>query len=1138
MMKITKMHSIILHLILATSLCHITTAKISWKIKPDPIQIVNENESIHLNCEFQETTPKPSNYFVIWYKDGISSNVVALNDKIANLNNSQYEIIGKYNLLIKNVTKKDSGLYTCQLFQSNDLIATVNLTVLVPPKYIELDIKSNRLDRSYYVENDPISLECCTNSDANPVPIFVWTKISRKTEKSVNLDQIIEHTMLSSDKSKICDYLKINLTRDDNDHYFKCSVTNRAIKGPINKNLFISVEYKPEVNLHLVEKPQIKNDLKIIENTSVSLFCNATGLPNNLKYQWFFNDIRLDDFTNQKILKLAKIKRHQAGTYTCRAANKHGVTGGSFQIEIVYAQISALNKTTSLAESHNLRQNNAIYINSVENSSITLNCRLDSNSRQHVTWHYYQLNKNDKIVNKIKLNDYMTTIVSGRYGIQKSMSQLKLNNIRDQNSGYYTCGIQFRLIDSLNNTKMVEQNSTYYLQVQYSPTVKPLKTNIYANNYDKIKLSCEVKSNPQSIISWHFKNKEIKQSYKYKIGKSLLKKFDHSYLDDIGNVHSFVSTLTVNSLTHFDYGQYTCRSNNIIGGTSKYIDLYQKQKPDTPESLQIISTSSNSIKLSWVGPEHTGENCTFLLNINKTFNLTMSDLNSEEKVKQVEIKGLKPETTYEFKILGYNSIGASKFTDLTYGKTLKPRLESNTLPILRLAQFNNIREAICFDITPRLENDLKGLIIKIDLSTVSNFFNFNVKNKTNDGKESSLNSKTYLISLNRLKLGQNCILFPQLIEIDRQREVLKKNPLHGNRIQESYDLLMLNQTHKSNIYTLKTEISNSENLYGGSSKLGKSFFEFKNMNQLNISLCYSNNTQVCTEKVTVNDYTSQFSMYITLIAVGCSAVLILVILLVASICCCYCCARKHEKTRDIVKTGGNSTLKKIDTQNMNIKTFPTLPGQEKLNFDYSDESTKSSQRNILRGSNEICSESSNSSNSGSQEKYCYTSSKNHHNKIIDMYDPNMVQSRYNNYSQNIQQNTSSIDTVESDVSSSGNGSKSSTNHSPYTVLNEGQSIYQTSSYYNNSKNLSVNSNNNPNPNKPNTTFLYNGTNYIKAYQTQTMTQQLKQMHHQFVNNSGGNMNHMESPESGYSTPNTVNNGNSGTIKKLVYEVIV
>lgn len=660
-----------------------------------------------------------------------------------------------------------------------------------------------------------------------------------------------------------------------------------------------------------------------------------------------------------------------------------------------------------------------------------------------------------------------------------------------------------------------------------------MNRNVYANNYDKVELACEVKSNPQAIISWHFKNKEIQQSYKYTMSKSLIKKFDHSYLDDSENVHSFVSILTVSSLTHFDYGQYMCRSNNIIGGNTQIINLHQKQRPEIPASLRIAERYANSMKLSWLAPPVTGENHTYVLNINGTFNLTMADLASDQSIKHVEIKGLQPEREYTFKIMALNSIGESGFSESVRARTTKTKLQAAHLPDLDLAQFNDIREAICFDLQPKLEKlDLDGLVVKIDLNSAlfSEYFASN-DNKT---KLSSVKSdpKTYLISLNKLKFGQNCILFPQLVEIDNQRELLRGKP-KSDLFSGSYDLLTLNSTHKtSNIYTLKSlnEASGQQQQHTKMGQLGKSFFEFKNTNRLNISICFMNDTQVCTEELTVNDYTSEFSMYITLIAVGCSAVLILVILLIASICCCYCCARRKQLRTELLKKKTGVPL----DQNLVIKNFPVLP----KGYDYSDESTKSSQQHILNGSNEICSHSSSSSASG-QNQYYQTSSS----KIIDMYDPNVMQNRY--YSQHGTQNTSSIATVESDISSSGNGSKSSTNHSPYTVMTDqntpqySQQQHQAS-MANSSYAAMTNGNKMKQQQQQQSSFIYNNgnANYIKAmapYQTATLTQQMKQMHHQFVNAASN----QESPESGYSTPVTNTNGNpNGTMKKLVYEVIV
>ncbi len=108
-----------------------TSAKLVWKVKPQEYQIAKDFENVKLNCEFENANPHdPMNYFVIWYKDGSSQNFISLNNQLANLNATNYEIVGKYNLIIKNVTRNNSGIYTCQLFQSSELISSVNLTVL------------------------------------------------------------------------------------------------------------------------------------------------------------------------------------------------------------------------------------------------------------------------------------------------------------------------------------------------------------------------------------------------------------------------------------------------------------------------------------------------------------------------------------------------------------------------------------------------------------------------------------------------------------------------------------------------------------------------------------------------------------------------------------------------------------------------------------------------------------------------------------------------------------------------------------------------------------------------------------------------------------------------------------------------
>ncbi len=134
-MQLTYIVTIASLLIAATT--QAATPRLKWKTKPHGALLVHESESVTLGCEFELAARSEqsanNNYFVIWYKgDDASSNnnVISLNDQLSSKTNSTYQINGTYNLLIRNVTRHHAGIYTCQLFQSDDMVASVNLTVL------------------------------------------------------------------------------------------------------------------------------------------------------------------------------------------------------------------------------------------------------------------------------------------------------------------------------------------------------------------------------------------------------------------------------------------------------------------------------------------------------------------------------------------------------------------------------------------------------------------------------------------------------------------------------------------------------------------------------------------------------------------------------------------------------------------------------------------------------------------------------------------------------------------------------------------------------------------------------------------------------------------------------------------------
>ena len=105
--------------------------------------------------------------------------------------------------------------------------------------------------KGYLVENDKIKLECCTNNDANPSPLFKWYKLARQGVKSLSTvsadavliqQNVLENTDYLKNKH-LCNYLHLNLTRLDNEFIYKCSVSNEAL----SYNVYLEDSYKLSV---------------------------------------------------------------------------------------------------------------------------------------------------------------------------------------------------------------------------------------------------------------------------------------------------------------------------------------------------------------------------------------------------------------------------------------------------------------------------------------------------------------------------------------------------------------------------------------------------------------------------------------------------------------------------------------------------------------------------------------------------------------------------------------------------------------------------------------------------------------------------------------------------------------------------
>jgi hypothetical protein len=455
---------------------------------------------------------------VIWYKDSLRQNVISINDQLGGLTNAtNYEIRGTYNLVIKNVTRKDNGIYTCQLFQQSELSASVNLTVLVPPKFAKIAIKPIRpiniytVPKSFLVESDRLVLECCTNNDVYPQPAFSWSKIDRDSTSSKSVvikysDQFFDRDEYNSIKSiednsidkmytylnmisdtglntnktnyrnnqNICNSLILNLTREDNLYNYECSIYNDALprrsKYSVKDSVSLNIEYKPEVSIHLAGHKVGLNSVNVLENSSVVLICNADAQPKVISYEWSHNDNILIGFRTDTLI-LSNLETTKAGNYSCQAKNKHGQGSSQFNVNVIYANIRAVNNTSSNKYSNNKvtqLSSSSVHISAYEYSSIVLTCQVSSNPFiDKIVWHYYQTDESNQIINRVILSNWVSSVNSIMNDtVKQSYSQLNLFNITANHTGFYSCSIDFPIRDDLDQMKQIKANATYFLQVQ------------------------------------------------------------------------------------------------------------------------------------------------------------------------------------------------------------------------------------------------------------------------------------------------------------------------------------------------------------------------------------------------------------------------------------------------------------------------------------------------------------------------------------------------------------------------------------------------------------------------------------------------------------------------------------------------
>ena len=135
-------------------------------------------------------------------------------------------------------------------------------------------------------------------------------------------------------------------------------------------------------------------------------------------------------------------------------------------------------------------------------------------------------------------------------------SEITFRKVNKHHAGTYVC--------TANNGFGQEVKEKIHLDVEFSPEVEVEEYFIHATETNQVELVCLVHAHPQATVQW-FKN-------------SIELTGDDVKLEKYGHKH----TLTIPSVNHADYGNYTCRAKNVHGESAKNLEVSGKRHLSCP----------------------------------------------------------------------------------------------------------------------------------------------------------------------------------------------------------------------------------------------------------------------------------------------------------------------------------------------------------------------------------------------------------------------------------------------------------------------------------------------------------------------------------------------------------------------------
>ena len=183
----------------------------------------------------------------------------------------------------------------------------------------------------------------------------------------------------------------------------------------------------------------------------------------------------------------------------------------------------------------------------------------------------------------------------------------------------------------------------------------PVLRKAAASNRETGVLRCRAQGSPNITFTWRRQTGELAGGSKYQVF--------HRMVDPL----TWESEFHVLDVNPADYGKYECAARNSLGVSYQIVTLDTPSAPDTPLSLTMVSSSSDSVSISWSPGFNGGSQQMYRV---KYYPQTSISLYSQGRVEFVypinstvfTVTGLKSSSSYMFSVQSTNDIGESEYT--------------------------------------------------------------------------------------------------------------------------------------------------------------------------------------------------------------------------------------------------------------------------------------------------------------------------------------------------------------------------------------------------------------------------------------------------------------------------------------------